>query len=141
MSGLAGYVIREADWLGHGPGPAALIERIIRASEFEALAEVRDRLLGVLQAPQQLLGVHVEVVAGPAPKCRLSLQLSDAGRGLAAALGDGAGDVDRLVVEKALSHPDLSDEVMRSGDDAESGAGETSPPAEPTEDLAHWGMP
>jgi len=38
-------------------------------------------------------------------------------------------------------HLNLSGEVMRSGDDAESGAGETSPPAEPTEDLAHWGMP
>lgn len=130
MSGLAGYVVREAEWLGHGPSPAVLIERIITASEFEALAEIRDRLLGILKAPEKLFGVYVEVVAGPAPKCRLSLQLSDAGCGLAAALGDGTRNIDRLVVEKALCHPDLSC-GLEPGDDAESGAGETSPPAEP----------
>ncbi len=112
--------------------PADLIAALYRASDLEALAEVRDRLLGILETPEQLCRVHIENVAGGAPKCRLSLELSDAGGHLAAALG--AGDVDRLVVEKALGHFNLS-VGLHAGDDAESPAGATSPTTECPEVL------
>jgi len=107
----------------------AVAVAIREASEFEALAEVRESLLGLGDFAAQLFRVDVEGVAGAAGELRASLQLSDAGRDLLAALG--AGNVDLVVVKKALGHVIRSEVVMRAGVDAESGPGETSAPAEP----------
>lgn len=97
----------------------ALAATIRKASELEALAEVRDSLLDLGDFAGELIRVDVEGVAGPAGELRASLQLTDAGRDLAAALG--AGKVDLLVVKKALGHLIRSCSVMRAGVDAESG--------------------
>jgi len=105
----------------------AMADAIREASELEALAEVRERLLDLGDFADQPFRVDVEDVAGTAGELRASLQLTDAGRDLAAALG--AGDVDLLVVKKALGHLIRSEVVMRAGVDAESGPGETSAPA------------
>ena len=106
---------------------ADLIPAIIVASELEALAEVRDRLLDLLQVPDQLFRVHIEGVAGSATQCRASLELTDRGRDLAAALR--AGNVDSLVVEKVLAHFNLSC-GLQPGVDAESPGRETDPATE-----------
>jgi hypothetical protein len=105
----------------------SVVDTIRAASEFEALAEVRERLLGLGDAADKLFCVDVEDVAGPAGELRAFLKLSDAGRDLMAALG--AGNVDRLVVEKALGHL-IRSCGLQPGVDAESGPGETSAPAE-----------
>lgn len=114
-----------------GDGAAATIQAmadaILEASELEALAEVRERLLDLGDFADQLFCVDVEGVAGAAGELRASLKLTDAGRDLTAALG--TGDVDLLVVKKALGHLIRSEVVMRAGVDAESGPGETSAPA------------
>lgn len=115
------------------PEPANLYVWASAALELEALAEIRERLLDVLKVPDKLLRVHVEVVPGRAPKCRASLQLTDAGLGLATALG--ARHVNRLIVQKALGHPDLSS-VLHQGEDAESPEGSRTPPAVKREDRA-----
>ncbi len=112
----------------------AMADAIRKASELESLAEVRDSLLDLGDFAGELFRVDVEDVAGAAGELRASLQLTDAGRDLAAALG--AGNVDLLVVKKALGHLIRSCSVMRAGVDAESGPGETSAPAKPAlEDL------
>lgn len=106
-----------------GDGAAAAIQAmadaIRKASELEALAEVRDSLLDLGDFAGELFRVDIEDVAGAAGELRASLQLTDAGRDLAAALG--AGNVDLLVVKKALGHLIRSCSVMRAGVDAESG--------------------
>lgn len=99
-----------------------------RALKLEALAEVQDRLLHLLQVPSQLFRVDIEAVPGSAGQCRASLKLTDAGANLATALR--ARHVERLVVEEALGHPDLSS-VWRRGEDAESPAGETRSAVKP----------
>lgn len=93
---------------------------LIRGLELEALAEVRDRLLDLLQVPDQLFRVDVEDVAAGTFESRAFLQLTDAGRDLTAALG--AGDVDILVVKEALGHFDFSEALQRRVD-AESPGG------------------
>jgi hypothetical protein len=106
----------------------AMADAIRKASELEALAEVRDSLLDLGDFAGELFRVDIEDVAGAAGELRASLQLTDAGRDLAAAIG--AGNVDLLVVKKALGHLIRSCSVMRAGVDAESGPGETSAPTE-----------
>ena len=106
--------------------PHHLIELMAAALELEALGEVRNRLVDLLQVPSKLFRVDVKTVPGRASQCRASLELTDAGRDLAAALG--AGKVDRLAVEKALGHPDLSC-VSAPGVDAESPEGSPAPSA------------
>lgn len=105
----------------------SVVDAIRAASEFEALAEVRERLLSLSDFAGELFCVDVEDVAGPAGELRASLKLSDAGRDLMAALG--AGNVDLLVVQKALGHL-IRSCVLQPGVDAESGPGKTSAPAE-----------
>ena len=105
-----------------GDSACALIEglaaTIRRASELEALSEVRERLLDLGDLARELFRVDVEDVAGSAGELRASLQLTDAGRDLAAALG--AGNVDLLVVKKALGHL-IRSVGLQAGVDAESG--------------------
>lgn len=105
----------------------AVADAIRKASEFEALAEVRESLLDLGEFAAQLFCVDVEYVAGAAGELRASLQLTEAGRDLLAALG--AGNVDLVVVKKALGHL-IRSCVLQPGVDAESGPGETSAPAE-----------
>lgn len=106
--------------------PHRLVALMAEALELEGLGEVRNRLVDLLQVPGKLFRVDVETVPGRTPQCRASLELTDAGRDLAAALG--AGKVDLLVVEKALGHPDLSC-VSQPGVDAESPEGACAPSA------------
>lgn len=115
--------------------PSALVESMAMdlrdyeargASDPAALAEVRDRLFDLLKVPDQLFGVHVEFVPGGAPQCRLSLEFTDAGRRLLAALG--ARDVDLAVVKEALGHFRFSS-GSHPGEDAESPGRETVPAA------------
>lgn len=105
-----------------GAGAGALIESLAatirKASELEALAEVRERLLDLGDLAGELFRVDVEDVAGSAGELRASLQLTDAGRDLAAALG--AGNVDLLVVKNALGHL-IRSVGLQAGVDAESG--------------------
>jgi len=104
-----------------------LLVTLREASELEALAEVRESLLGLGDFAEKLFRVDIEGVAGAAGELRASLQLTEAGRDLLAALG--AGNVDLLVVKKALGHL-IRSCVLQPGVDAESGPGETSAPAE-----------
>jgi len=106
--------------------PHQLIELMADALELEALGEVRNRLVDLLQVPGKLFRIDIETVPGRTPQCRASLQLTDAGSNLAAALG--ARKVDLLVVENALGHPDLS-RVWSPGVDAESPEGSPAPSA------------
>lgn len=106
--------------------PHHLIERMAAALELEALGEVRNRLVDLLQVPSKLFRIDIETVPGRTPQCRAALQLTDAGSNLAAALG--ARKVDLLVVENALGHPDLSC-VWSPGVEAESPEGSSAPSA------------
>lgn len=115
----------EFDGVRAGDLVAETGEVLVRALEFEALAEVRDRLLDLLQVPDQLFRVDVEDVTAGAFQCRAFLKLTDAGRDLTAALQ--AGDVDLLVVKKALGQLGLS-RVSQPGVEPETAAGATRSP-------------
>lgn len=109
--------------------PSGLVEAMVAALDLPALAEVRDRLVHLVEFPLGLFRVDVETVPGPALKCRVSLQLSDAGRDLAAALG--AGEVDPGVVEKALGHAEISSVGLHCREDGASAEGSgTAPPTD-----------
>ncbi len=117
--------------------PGELIDLIGRALELELPPQLRKRLIDLLQVPQQLIRVDVDARTAPARDVRVSLQLTDLGRRLGAALG--AGDVDPLVVEQSLGHdgspddgfPDLSGE-------GESPAGAKRPATRSARGGATW---
>lgn len=96
-----------------------LLDALGAALELQTLAEVRQRLFDLGKVPSQLFRVHVERVPGAALQCRASLELTDAGRHLLAALR--AGNVDPLIVKEALGHFDFSC-GCRPGEEGESSA-------------------